>query len=222
MLYKQQAIIIKLRDLGEADKIVVLLGKDKGRIECVAKGVRKPTSRKSAQTDLANLGNFSLATGKTLDVITEIKLINSFPKIKASIIKTAATYYVLQLIDQFYQDENQGEEIFDSLENTIETLEELDEDYKKIITVLLCFQTKLLKLSGFLETGLANIKEEDFHTRLTKILNFFQNSPISEAPRLLLNDQDIDMLDHYLYNQIQNVLEKDLASYRFFKQVSSQ
>jgi DNA repair protein RecO (recombination protein O) len=44
-LYRVDALIIRARDFGEADKILTLYTKECGKIQAIAKGVRKPTSR---------------------------------------------------------------------------------------------------------------------------------------------------------------------------------
>src|SRR5690606_37993643 len=43
--YRDEAIVLRTHKLGEADRIVTLLGRRRGRIRAVAKGVRKPSSR---------------------------------------------------------------------------------------------------------------------------------------------------------------------------------
>jgi len=43
--YTTQAINLKSYNLGEADKIMVMYSRDHGIIRCVAKGIKKPTSK---------------------------------------------------------------------------------------------------------------------------------------------------------------------------------
>ncbi|HLR84627.1 MAG TPA: recombination protein O N-terminal domain-containing protein, partial [Nocardioidaceae bacterium] len=44
-LYRDEAVVLRLQKLGEADRIVTMLSRRHGRIRAVAKGVRKTSSR---------------------------------------------------------------------------------------------------------------------------------------------------------------------------------
>jgi DNA repair protein RecO (recombination protein O) len=44
-LYHDQGVVLRTHKLGEADRIVTLLTKDRGKVRAVAKGVRKTKSR---------------------------------------------------------------------------------------------------------------------------------------------------------------------------------
>ncbi|MDP5128260.1 MAG: recombination protein O N-terminal domain-containing protein, partial [Pontimonas sp.] len=47
--YRDDAIVLRTHLLGESDKIVTLLGRSRGKIRAVAKGIRKTTSRFGAR-----------------------------------------------------------------------------------------------------------------------------------------------------------------------------
>lgn len=219
MIYKQEAIIINFRDLGEADKIVTLLSRNKGRIDSVAKGVRKPNSRKSASIDIANRGLFSLATGKTLDVITEVKLLENYQHIKISVITIAAVSYVLDLVDRFYAEPGQGDEIYSVLVNFLESLNSITDNNLILNNLVLGFEIKLLDISGFLQTPLKENSNNKEQQRVYKIIQFMKQANFEHLTKLKTNNKDINIIDNYLYNQILNVLEKDLKSYQFLKKV---
>ena len=44
-LYRVEAIVIRRRDWDEADRLLTLFTREQGKIQAVAKGARKPTSR---------------------------------------------------------------------------------------------------------------------------------------------------------------------------------
>ena len=43
-LYRDEAVVIRTQKLGEADRIVTLFSRQRGRIRAVAKGVRRTNS----------------------------------------------------------------------------------------------------------------------------------------------------------------------------------
>ncbi len=72
--YRDRGIILRTYKLGEADRIVVLLGQESGVVRAVAKGVRKPTSRFGGSLEAFNLVDLQLYRGKNLDTITQAQL----------------------------------------------------------------------------------------------------------------------------------------------------
>ncbi|PIZ97846.1 MAG: DNA repair protein RecO, partial [Candidatus Levybacteria bacterium CG_4_10_14_0_2_um_filter_35_8] len=52
--YKTEGIVIKRRNLGEADKILTIFTKRYGKIQVKAPGIRKINSRRSPHVELLN------------------------------------------------------------------------------------------------------------------------------------------------------------------------
>ena len=69
-LIRTEAIVLRQRPLGDADRICVLFSPTRGRIEAVAKGVRKPLSKLSGHVEPLTRGQFGLARGRQLDILT--------------------------------------------------------------------------------------------------------------------------------------------------------
>lgn len=68
--YTVEAIVLRLRPLGEADRILTLLSRERGKLHAVAKGSRRTASRFGARLDFFNRVTLSLHAGRSLDVIT--------------------------------------------------------------------------------------------------------------------------------------------------------
>ncbi len=45
--YRTEAVIIRRRDFGEADRLLTLFSRVQGKMKAIAKGARKPQSRKT-------------------------------------------------------------------------------------------------------------------------------------------------------------------------------
>lgn len=86
--YRDQAIVLRTQKLGEADRIITLLTRDRGRIRAVAKGVRKSSSRFGARLEPLNLVDIQCHTGKSLDTVTQVETMAAFGA-------TAATDYAI-------------------------------------------------------------------------------------------------------------------------------
>lgn len=71
-LYRDEAIVLRTYRLGEADRIVLLLGREHGPIRAVAKGVRRTTSRFGARLEPFMVVDGQFARGRTLDTVTQV------------------------------------------------------------------------------------------------------------------------------------------------------
>lgn len=70
-VYRDQAVVIRTQKLGEADRIITLLTRERGRIKAVAKGVRRTKSRWGARLEPTSHVDLQLFSGKNLDTITQ-------------------------------------------------------------------------------------------------------------------------------------------------------
>ncbi|MGH8774857.1 MAG: DNA repair protein RecO [Jiangellaceae bacterium] len=74
-LYRDEGVVLRTQKLGEADRIVTLLTRGNGRVRAVAKGVRRTTSRFGARLEPFMHVDLQLATGRSLDVVTQAETI---------------------------------------------------------------------------------------------------------------------------------------------------
>lgn len=158
--YKVQTIVIKRINFGEADKILTLFTKRYGKISCLAKGIRKLTSRKAASLELFTLSAVFLAKGKNLDIVTEAKIINSFSPLRKDLKKVALAYKFCELIDRLTADSQSNRLLFGLLEHSL-----LELCGPSVNTAILAFNFKkeLLQATGFgLPEEMSNKNLDDF------------------------------------------------------------
>lgn len=77
-LYRDEAVVLRTQKLGEADRIATLLTRQHGKIRAVVKGVRRTSSRFGARLEPFMHVDLQLATGRTLDVITQAVTIGPY------------------------------------------------------------------------------------------------------------------------------------------------
>jgi recombinational DNA repair protein (RecF pathway) len=76
--YRDDGVVLRTQQLGEADRIVTVLGRTTGRIRAVAKGVRRTKSRFGARLEPFTHVDLMLHPGRSLDVITQAEVIRSY------------------------------------------------------------------------------------------------------------------------------------------------
>ena len=144
--YKTEGVILKRLNYGEADRILTIYTKHYGKIRAIAKGVRKITSRKGGNVELFNHCVLFLARGRNLDIVTEAQVVNSFSRLSRDLEKTAAAFYVVELVDQLTPDGQVNRQVFDLL---VGTLGELSAKRSELGAITQDFEVELLRLLGF-------------------------------------------------------------------------
>jgi DNA repair protein RecO (recombination protein O) len=79
-LYRDSAVVLRTHKLGEADRIITLLTRQRGVVRAVAKGVRKTSSRFGARLEPFMHVDLQLAEGRSLDIITQVETLNPFAR----------------------------------------------------------------------------------------------------------------------------------------------
>jgi len=120
--YQTEAIIIKKTKLGEADRILTLYTPHMGKIQAVAKGIRRPKSKLAGHLELLTYSLVSLARGRNLDTVTGSQTINSFLPLKSELWLTSCALYAVELVNQFTADNVENRPLFQLLLETFEQL----------------------------------------------------------------------------------------------------
>ena len=75
--YREEGIVLRTQRLGEADRIVTLLTRGRGRVRAVAKGVRRTGSRFGARLEPFGHVDIQLYEGRSLDTVTQVESLGS-------------------------------------------------------------------------------------------------------------------------------------------------
>ena len=106
-LYRTEAVILKRADFGEADRLLTFYTPQMGKLRAIAKGVRKPTSRKSGHLELFMRSRLLLARGRNLDIVTQAETLDPFLPLRADLWRVSFAFYAAELLDAFT---SEGEE----------------------------------------------------------------------------------------------------------------
>ncbi|SHG86182.1 DNA replication and repair protein RecO [Thermosyntropha lipolytica DSM 11003] len=100
MYYGSRAIILKSLDYQDADKLVTIFSEREGKIRAVAKGVKKPKSSLRAVLQPFTHSFLYLSRGRDLDLITQGRLLDFYPRIREDLGSTLYTAYIMELLDK--------------------------------------------------------------------------------------------------------------------------
>lgn len=134
--------VLRRVNLGEADRFVTLYTKDNGKVEVLAKGVRKITSRRLSHIEPLNYIRFhSIKTSKNF-ILTEVEVLDSYESRKQDLKQCEIAFFILELVDNLCPYGQVNKEIFIAVSDFLESGKH-DEDS------LLDFETLILTQLGY-------------------------------------------------------------------------
>ncbi len=83
-----EGIILTRRDFRENDELISLITREHGRIDVLARGIKKITSKLSAHLEPCSLVWFETAGGKEMTLLRTARLINSFASFRSDYTKS--------------------------------------------------------------------------------------------------------------------------------------
>jgi DNA repair protein RecO (recombination protein O) len=143
--YQTEAVIIKKTKLGEADRILTLYSRDIGKIQGVAKGIRRPRSKLAGHLELLSYSQVTFARGRSIDTIIGSQTIDSFLPLKNSLDLTAYALYAAEMVNQFTPEHQENQALFQLL---VETMQRLGGAAVPQL-LLRYFELHLLEISGY-------------------------------------------------------------------------
>jgi DNA repair protein RecO (recombination protein O) len=144
-VYRTEAVVLRRLDLGEADRLLTLLTPGFGKLRVVAKGVRKPRSRKAGHLELFSRVELLLARGRDLDIITQAEAIQGSAALQSDLVRLAHAAYVVELLDAFAVAEEENRPLYRLL---VDTLDRLEQGHDPGLVVRF-FEVRVLDLTGF-------------------------------------------------------------------------
>ena len=141
-----EGIVLREVKYGESDKILTIFSRNHGKIQAIAKGVRKPKSTLISSTQVFCYSNFVLFKGKSFYHINQGEVISSFYKLREDLMKLAYGTFIIELTEAAIMEEESNEKLFELLLKTLKVLNQQKENYLKLT---LGFQIKFISFIGY-------------------------------------------------------------------------
>ena len=113
--YRTEAVVLRRQDFGEADRLVTLFTPQHGKLRALAKGARKPASRKTGHLELFSRSDLLLARGREMDLVTQAAMLEAFRPIREDLYLTSCATYAVELLDRFTLDGTENRPLYDLL-----------------------------------------------------------------------------------------------------------
>ena len=115
-------IVLKQTPVGEYDRHISLLTKERGKISAFARGARKPSNRLAAATNPFAFGVFKLYEGKSSYTVAEADIQNYFEELRIDYIGACYGMYFAEIADFYTRENNDEREMMKLLYQTLRAL----------------------------------------------------------------------------------------------------
>lgn len=147
-LYRTDALVLRTRNLGEADKILTLLTRSEGKISATARGARRPRNRLLGGSQLFTLGRYSLFRRPSLHSLSQVEILESFRPLREDLLRMACASYAAELVDRFLPEGDPQPQVFALLVSILHLLA-WEPDPRDLEGALRKYELRLLTLLGY-------------------------------------------------------------------------
>ena len=154
-IIKTNCIVLKKKEMKEADLLVTLFSKEYGKIMATAYGIRKSRKCNVVSLNPLNEVEITLSQKNNFYVVQDVEILKNFKNILKNIEKLEISLYVLDSIDKIYYITDENGDFFDKLLEIlsfIDILPYMKRGYKYY--VVLSFLRRIM-----IEQGIYDIEE---------------------------------------------------------------
>lgn len=244
--FRAEAVVLNHRDWGEADRLVTLYTRQRGKLRAVVKGARKTRSRKGGHLQPFTHITLQLARARGPFIITQVETLNAFTPLRENLTLTGQAAYLVELLDRFtYDEEESNSAIFRLLTDSLDRLARGHD----VWLVARYYEMRLLDYLGFrpqLQTCLhcgdplepvnqffsgseggiicpdcanQHISLRPIKMETLKYLRHFQRSAYKEASRANPDPKVRAEVENLMQFYLTYLLERGLNSPRFIREV---
>ncbi len=242
-----EAVVLRQREWGEADRLVFVYSREHGKLKTLAKGARKLKSRKAGHLQPFSQVKLMLAAGRDLWIITQVETVQPFLEIKDDLVRIGYAAYVTELLDRFTPEEGANTQLYKLL---VETFDRINREPDGFLAVRY-YEIRLLDLLGFrpelqhcvmcgkeitaqdqfFSNGLGGVVCPDCGIQASgarrismtalKYLRHFQRSNYATAARATLTAPVREELEGVMHAYLTYTLERHINSTDFLRTVRS-
>lgn len=142
--YNTEALILSVREMGEADRLVVLFSRDLGKLTAAAYGARRPRSRLAGTVQSFALVDVSLLPGRTLESIGQCEVRRSFRELREDLNLMTYAAFLTELVSELWPERSPEPSAFEVLYGALSLMSQRN---PRLVSLAGAWQ--LLALAGF-------------------------------------------------------------------------
>lgn len=180
-------IVLKAEPVGEYDKRMVILTKERGKISAFARGARRPNSRFLAPAAPFSFGRFELFEGRSSYNVKDIVIDNYFEGLRQDFEAACYGMYFLELCDYCTRENNDETGVLKLLYQSLRALTASSLDRRLIRAV---FEIKLIVTNG----EFPGMPEGNFLESTRYAVGFIEQTPTERLYTFTVKDEVLRQL----------------------------
>ncbi len=152
--FKTQGIILKHEEAGEYDALISCYSKNFGKIDVLAKGIKKINAKLAGHLQIPSLNNLEIVSNKIYRLIGT-SVIKNFSNIKKNREALENALYICEITDKLIGHPLREEKLWRLLNAALAKIEK-SPDLSVYVNIL--YQAKLIKILGY-EPDISQIKD---------------------------------------------------------------
>ena len=138
-------MVLKVMPIGDYDRRITLLTKERGKITAFAKGARRPNSALVAAATPFSFGEFEMFEGRSSYTVVRASIQNYFREVQEELEATYYGCYFLEFADYYCQENNDEREMLKLLYQSLRALTSAAYD-KRLVRFI--FELKAMAVNG--------------------------------------------------------------------------
>ncbi len=237
---KVRGIVIREIPVGESDKIITLLTKEKGKITLSARGARKPKSKYLASCELFAYSDFVIYTARKYPSVSSAVLINSFYGLRKRLDCFYCGAYLSEICNRLIFE---GTDCSECMLLLLTALNRMSKGLSESFITSLVFELKFLLINGMLPDlgvcescgksleGSAHIgsdgllcsdcakDEKEISSGAVKALRYIYNSDIASVFSFKADKKVVEGISAVRDSVMQRQTDREFKTYSMFKDI---
>lgn len=201
-------MVIKTSPVGEYDKSVTILTKERGKISAFAKGSRKQGSRFAAAANPFSFGTFKLFVGKSSYNIMEVDITNYFEALRMDFEGAYYGIYFLEIADYYTRENNDEREMLKLVYQSLRAL--LHENFQNQL-VRYIFEIKAICINGEFP-GIPTEMDNKLQEATKYAISFISQSTIEKLYTFTVTDSVMKELGLVAEKTRKRILDRNFKS----------
>jgi len=147
--YRTEGFIFKKEDRGESNQLFIIFSKDFGKLEILAKAIRKISSKLRSGMEIFYLSDIEFIQGKNYKTLTDAILIEKFENLRKDLRRLNIGYKIAEVLDNFVRGQEAEEKILQLILEVFQKLNNLQFKIYNLQLIYHYFFWNLVSILGY-------------------------------------------------------------------------